>query len=416
MTETKRYEVIIIGAGVVGLATALQIAADGCDVAILDPNAPGSGASYGNAGTIANYAVMPVGTPSVLKNLPRLLFDRDSPLAIRHSAILALMPWLLRFAWQSLPGNAARNAGVIAALLADSLSAWRDVAAEIGAENLLRQNGCLYLYDSPAAFAGAARDIAVRKRFGIAQEPLSPEDVRRIEPALPPFEGGGVLFPEAVNLTDPAAMMRRLTEAVKAAGVEIIRTAATAIARETGAVHVSCADGRRRRARSVIVAAGAYSRRFAVQAGDPVPLDTERGYHVEYDMETSPLSRPVCPTSGGFYLVPMAGRLRVAGTVELGGLAAPLNPRRTALLERGAKAVFPHLGKPDRQWLGFRPSTPDSIPVIGASKHGNDIIYAFGHGHLGLTLAPITARLVQSILAGQSPSVSMTGTTPLRFH
>ncbi|OHV72626.1 FAD-binding oxidoreductase [Ensifer sp. LCM 4579] len=416
MSETKQREIIIIGAGVVGLATALQLAANGRDIAILDPNELGSGASYGNAGTIANYAVMPVGTPSVLKNLPRLLIDRDSPLAIRRTAIPALMPWLLRFAWQSLPGNAARNAAVIAALLADSLSAWRNLATEIGAEDLLRQNGCLYLYDNPATLAGAAGDIAVRKRFGIAQETLSPEDVRRLEPALPLFEGGGVLFPDAVNLTDPAAMMRRLTEAVKAAGVEIIRTEATAIARETGGVHVSCADGRRRRARCIIVAAGAYSRRFAAQAGDPVPLDTERGYHVEYDIETPPLSRPVCPTSRGFYLVPMAGRLRVAGTVELGGLAAPLNPRRIALLERGAKAIFPDLGKPDRQWLGFRPSMPDSIPVIGASKHGNDVIYAFGHGHLGLTLAPVTANLVERILAGQSPSGLQAGTSPRRFH
>jgi glycine/D-amino acid oxidase-like deaminating enzyme len=135
-----------------------------------------------------------------------------------------------------------------------------------------------------------------------------------------------------------------------------------------------------------------------------VPLDTERGYHVEFDMDVPPVSRPVCPTSRGFYLVPMTGRLRVAGTVELGGLSAPADPRRIALLERGTRDIFPDLGKPDRTWLGFRPSMPDSVPVIRPSRAGNDIVLAFGHGHLGLTLAPVTARMVSAIIAGRSRS------------
>lgn len=415
MSGPRNADIVIIGAGVVGLATALRLAAEGRTVTMLDPNTPGSGASYGNAGTIANYAVMPVGTPDVLKNLPRLLLDRDSPLALRHAAILPLMPWLLRFAWQSLPSRALYNAGVIAALLADSLSTWREMATEIGAEDLLRQNGCLYLYDTPAALAAAEQDIALRRRHGITQEILSQEAVQRLEPALPPFEGGGILFPDAVNLTDPAAMMARLARAVTGSGVEIRPIAASGIARTKNGVRIACTDGTELLARSVVIAAGAFSKRFAADAGDRIPLDTERGYHVEYDGETLPVSRPVCPTSRGFYLVPMAGRLRVAGTVELGGLSAPLNPRRVALLERGARAIFPHLGKPDRQWLGFRPSMPDSIPVIGPSRHGRDVIYAFGHGHLGLTLAPVTARIVQQVLKGDDPSGPLQGISPSRF-
>jgi D-amino-acid dehydrogenase len=169
-------------------------------------------------------------------------------------------------------------------------------------------------------------------------------------------------------------------------------------------------------AKTVVIAAGARSKTLAAQAGDRVPLETERGYHVEFDMETPPVSRPVCPTSKGFYLVPMAGRLRVAGTVELGGLSAPANPRRIALLERGAKAIFPEFGKPDRTWLGFRPSMPDSVPVIGPSRGGSDIILAFGHGHLGLTLAAVTARIVGDLVAKRKARHSAEACSPLRFR
>lgn len=415
MNTEDKSDILIIGAGVIGLAAALRLAAGGRDVTVIDPNEPGSGASYGNAGTIADYAVIPVGTPAVLKNVPSLLFSRDSPLSIRHSAILSLMPWLLRFAYQSLPANAARNAAVIAGLLTGALSGWREMASQVGADDLLRQNGCLYLYDDPKALAAAAADFALREKLGISQERLTADDVARLEPKLPAFEGGAVLFPDAVNLTDPALMMQRLTKAAEAQGVRFLKTAAIGIKRGSGAVSVICTE-KTLRARTVIIAAGAHSKRLAAAAGDRIPLDTERGYHVEYDMARPIVSRPVCPVSRGFYLVPMSGRLRVAGTVELGGLAAPLNPRRIQLLESGANAIFPNLGRPDRQWLGFRPSMPDSVPVIGPSRHGNDVIYAFGHGHLGLTLAPVTAHLIQQIAEGRDLPPIACGVLPHRFR
>ena len=151
----------------------------------------------------------------------------------------------------------------------------------------------------------------------------------------------------------------------------------------------------------MVIAAGAHSRALAAQAGDRVPLDTERGYHVEWDMDAPRLTRPTCPTARGFYLCPMAGRLRVAGTVELGGLTAPPSPHRIARLVEGARAIFPDLGEPDRDWMGFRPSMPDSLPVIGPSRGGAEVIHAFGHGHLGVTLAPVTARIVADLIAGR---------------
>jgi D-amino-acid dehydrogenase len=193
-------------------------------------------------------------------------------------------------------------------------------------------------------------------------------------------------------------------QVAKATGVEFVKARAERIERIGQHVRVS-SPSLNLTAKTVVIAAGAHSKSLAAQAGDRVPLDTERGYHIEFDMETPIISRPVSPAARGFYLIPMAGRLRVAGTVELGGLSAPANPRRLALLERGANAIFAGLGKPNRTWLGFRPSMPDSVPVIRASRGGRNVILAFGHGHLGLTLAPVTARMISQIIASNASDI-----------
>ncbi|CAM5357909.1 FAD-dependent oxidoreductase [Frigidibacter albus] len=183
--EPVHTEIAVIGAGVVGLAIALRLAQAGHEVVILDPAAPGSGASYGNAGTVADYAVQPVGTPAVLRALPSLLFNRNSPLAIRHAALPTLAPWLLRFARQSLPGAAERNARVLAGLLADSGQRWSDLAAEIGGAEILQQKGCLYLYERSADRRAAESDIAFRRTLGVTVEMLKPDELAALEPALP---------------------------------------------------------------------------------------------------------------------------------------------------------------------------------------------------------------------------------------
>jgi D-amino-acid dehydrogenase len=192
--------------------------------------------------------------------------------------------------------------------------------------------------------------------------------------------------------------MQLLAAAVQQRGVNFIKASATCIARERDSVRVA-ASPFEVRARTVVIAAGAHSRKLAAEIGDPVLLDTEPGYHVEFDMANPPTERPVCPAAQGFYFCPMRGRLRVAGMVELGGLAAPANPRLLQALATNARRIFPELGTPSRTWLGFRPSMPDSVPVIRPSKGGRDVILAFGHGHIGLTLAPRTARLVSAMLA-----------------
>jgi D-hydroxyproline dehydrogenase len=410
----RSTEVAIVGAGVIGLAIAVRLAGEGREVVLIEPNEPGSGASYGNAGTIADYAVGPVGTPTVLRSLPALLLDRDSPLAIRPAALPALTPWLIRFAHQSLPACARRNAAAIARLLAEAVPSWQELSAAVAAQDLLRPNGCLYAYESKTAFERAGWDIALRRQHGVQQEVLSPEGVRALEPALPPFQGGGLYFRDAMSLSDPGAMMRRLAAGAEEAGARFLTAPVRLIERVAGGVRAT-SDGLSFTAKTVVIAAGAHSKALAAQAGDRVLLETERGYHVEYDMISPPVSRPVCVATRGFYMVPMQGRLRVAGTVELGGLHAPANPKRIGLLERGAKTMFPALGAPDRAWLGFRPSMPDSVPVIGPSRGGKDIVLAFGHGHLGVTLAPITARMVGEIIADRRDADWLRAYAPTRF-
>ncbi len=391
-------DIAVIGGGVIGLATALRLRTEGRDVVLIEPNAPGSGASYGNAGTIADYAVIPVGTPAVLRNIASLLLNADSPLAIRKAALPTLFPWLARFAYESLPHRYRDNTRQLVHLVSDASAEWLELAAQIGASELLSAKGCLYLYQTKKAFKAAASDVELRRQAGIVQQLLAPDEISHLEPNLPHVDGGGLFFPNAINFTDPGTVMDRMAKAAEGAGVSFVRALASDIAREPGGVRI--AAGRFAiRARTVVIAAGAHSGSLAAQVGDPVRLDTERGYHLEFDMETLPIERPVCPTHHGFYFCPMNGRLRIAGTVELGGLSAPANPRRLDVLLANARRIFPDLGEPTRTWMGFRPSMPDSVPVIRPSKGGKDVIFAFGHGHIGLTLAPRTARMVSAILA-----------------
>ncbi|WP_343079907.1 FAD-dependent oxidoreductase [Ostreiculturibacter nitratireducens] len=407
-------DIAVIGAGVVGLAIARDLAAEGREVVVLDPEPPGSGASYGNAGTIADYAVQPVGTPDVLRNLPSLLFNRGSPLAIRRAAIPSLAPWLLRFLRQSLPAQAERNARALATLLSDAAQRWRDLAQEIGGTDILRLRGCIYMYESTAARRAAEADLLFRRQLGVRLELLTPVELAAYEPALPPTEGGGAYFPDAVFMADPGRMVGLLAKAAEKAGARFLTARVDTLERRVDGIVIG-GGGLKFHARNLVIAAGAHSKALAKQVGDRVPLDTERGYHLEYDMENPHLSRPVCPTSRGFYLCPMEGRLRVAGTVELGGLTAPPSPHRIARLAEGARATFPDLPEPSRNWMGFRPSMPDSLPVIGPSPGGPEVIHAYGHGHIGLTLAPMTAAIVAALLSGRDAPVDLAPCLPSRF-
>jgi D-amino-acid dehydrogenase len=413
MLTRETTDIAVIGAGVIGLTIALELVDQGSEVVLVDPGLPGMGASYGNAGTIAGYATSPVGTPDVLRSLPTLMFSKTSPLAIRHRALPSLAPWLLRFLWQSLPARAERNSRALATLLSDASGRWDDLALRVQGAGILQRRGCLYLYETPAARTAAEAEMARRRALGVKVELIGPDRLAELEPGLPPGMGGAAFFPGATFLDDPGRMMGLIAGTVLQKARHL-QARAERLARGPDGVVIE-GPGLHLHARRVVIAAGAQSGALARQVGDRIPIDTERGYHVEWDMDRPLLSRPTCPTARGFYFCPMAGRLRVAGTVELGGLTLPASPHRIAKLVQGARAFFPDLGEPDREWMGFRPSIPDSLPVIGPSAGGPEVIHAFGHGHIGVTLAPVTARIVAGLLSGTGPGIDMAPFRPNRF-
>lgn len=414
MAELIKTDVAIVGAGIIGLAIAFQLASGRRDIVVIDPNDPGSGASYGNAGTLAPYACVPVGNPDVLRNLPGLLVNADSPLAVRPAALPALLPWLSRFLWQSMPVRARRNAYALAELLKDAMPTWRELAEQARLSDLLRHEGCLYLYRGKMPREDGEWGARLRNELGVRQERLTSEEVARLEPALP-RASGGILFPDAAHIVDPAAMTSRLAAAATAKGALFERARVDRLEpQDGGRIRLTCRD-RTIEAHTVVLAAGAWSRDLAEQAGEDIPLDTERGYHIEFAMDACPIKRPVSPVDLGFYVTPMAGRLRVAGTVELGGLSAPLNPNQIALLERGVRKLFPDLGAVQSRWLGFRPSLPDSLPVIGPSRRCPSLIHAFGHGHLGMTLAGVTSRIVAGLIEKRNDVPNLDAFRPDRF-
>ena len=243
----------------------------------------------------------------------------------------------------------------------------------------------------------ASGGLGCASELGVRQQRLTSKRSTRLEPALP-RAAGGIFFPDAAHIVDPAAMTSRLAAAATAKSVSFERAHVDRLeAQHGGLIRLICGD-RTIEAHTVVLAAGAWSKFLAEQGGEDIPLDTERGYHIEFAMDACPIKRPVSPVDLGFYLTPMAGRLRVAGTVELGGLSAPLNPKQTALLERGVRKLLPDLGPVQSRWLGFRPSLPDSLPVIGRSRRYPNLIHAFGHGHLGITLAGVTSRIVARLI------------------
>lgn len=407
-------EIAIIGAGVVGLASALHLAAAGRRVTVIDERDPGMGTSFGNAACIAPYAVTPVGHPDILRSLPELLFSADSALSLRWQKLPQLLPWLNKFTRECSETRTRHNAAAIAGLLKHAVPEWQSLAAEASASDLLRPKGCLYVYHRPDPKALTGWPARLRAAHGVQSVLLSPKELAELEPQLPPMAGGAVFFPDAVQISEPAALTKALAGAVQKHGGEIRKASVTRIIPGEERTEIT-GPSFSLTARKVVIAGGAWSKRLTDQIGDRIPLETERGYHLEFACETPLLSRPVSPIEFGFYLTPIGNRLRAAGTVELGGLNAPPNPARLKFIEDRVRRLFPQLGAPLSTWLGFRPSLPDSLPVIGPSSKHPSIVYAFGHGHIGMTLGAITGRLVKEIVMGNQMPTEAAAFSVKRF-
>jgi len=403
MNQT-RNEIVVIGGGAVGVACALWLRRDGHEVVLLEPEDIASQCSYGNASTFAEYACSPIANPSVWSNLPSLLFSQDSPFVIRWSRLPQLLPWLMRFMGQCTQENAKTNTKRLARLLRQTYTGYEPLLDDApSARALIRTNGCLYAYTTEKGLRGAHADIALRRSLGIEQEVLDSAGIEALEPAMAGESVGGVLFPRSCHLRDTQGFIQALAAPMIAEG-SLRRGRATRLQSCSDGVHIHCDDGSTLVADRVVLAAGAWSTKLAASMGEKIPLDTERGYHVEFELGRELLTRPTCPVESAFYMTPLAnGRLRAAGTVELGSLRDPINPARIRYIEERVRKVLNIDAPVSHRWMGFRPTLPDCVPVIGPSREDDRVIHAFGHQHLGITLAGATGELVAAHVRGQAP-------------
>ena len=418
--ESERQHVVVIGAGLVGLSIAIWLQRFGHSVTVLDRDPPLSGASweqacsYGNACTVAMHGVVPVATPGVAWRVPGMLVDPLGPLALIWTYLPHLVAWLRAFLASSTNAEVERIAGVLAGLLRHADAGWRPLLKEAGVEDLRRHAGCLYLYKTEARFRAAEADNRLRERHGVRLDRLDDQAIRELEPNLAPLYRRGVIFRDAYTFDSPKVLALALAESILKRGGSFIRGEATALAMTDSRATVRV-NATELSADQMVVAGGSWSRMLAVQVGDRILLDTERGYHVLFPAARNLLGRPVCYPEHGFYMTPMADGLRAAGTVELGGLAAKPTRSRIEMIRKGVGTLLPNAGEATREWLGFRPSMPDSLPVIGKSPSAPRITYAFGHGHLGVTLAGITGQLVAELVTNRKPTLDLSAFRPDRF-
>lgn len=401
--------IVVIGAGIVGTSTALFLQADGHRVTLIDRLPPGGGTSSGNAGVISVGSILPVATPAVLRQVPRMLLDPLSPLAIRWTHLPRLVPWLTRLVLASRPAQVERATAALAGLVARAGQAHDVLIQRAGAGDLVRRVGWLKVAASAEALRrGLATELAAYARYELPHRLLEPGETHELEPALAPALRHGLLLPMHRAVAHPQLYVQRFADAFRREGGRVMRADVLDFPAGSGAITAVRTSEGMVEADHAVIAAGALSRRLARQAGARIPLDAERGYHAMLPHPTPTLTRPVYAVDHGFVLAPMLHGVRLTGGVELASPTAAPDWRRIRRLVGRAREVLPGLdGRIDSEWQGCRPSTPDSLPVIGRAPDRPNVWLAFGHQHVGLTLGPLTGRLIADLIAGRDPGLDL---------
>lgn len=409
-------QVAVVGTGIVGIAIAHALLDEGHEVLLVESREPAFGPSRGNAGWIAHTDILPIASPKILGQVPKFLADPLGPLSIRPSYLPKLLPWLVRFVLAARPAAYERSIAGLAALQTRALPAWLARAEKAGLTRHIHRRGGLYVFGEAGAFA-AGRELAKRQAgFGIKVEMIGPAELRELEPGLKPCFAGAAWHPDTAHISDPHQLTLALFEAALERGAVFEKA-------EVGAISLSerpsliGPDGWQRVVDRVVIAAGAWAKPLATAMGDAVPLDTERGYNVSFPDATAPLTRPVSFEGHGFVATPLDSGFRIGGAVEFAGLKAPPNHARTRRLYDKASTLIDGLPpfESGRLWMGFRPSLPDSLPVIGTASRNRHVFYAFGHGHYGMTQSHVTADLVAALVAGRAPAIDLAPFSPTRF-
>ncbi|KRB21042.1 NAD(P)/FAD-dependent oxidoreductase [Mesorhizobium sp. Root172] len=409
-------DIAIIGGGIIGICAAAFLAEAGRNVTVFDRTGICEETSSGNAAAFAFSDVLPLAHKGMIKNLPKWLVDPLGPLSIPPAYLPKLLPWLIRFWRAGAPAKYEASLAAQAGMMKLAEAEWMGLLDRSGTRRMLREDGSLEFYESEAEFRASLPGWAARERFGIGFRHVEGESLADLQPGLSPRFIKGTFVPGWKTVADPKLLGKAIWAYAEARGARFEMARIDRVATDQDGATLTLADGTSRQARQLVVAAGAWSHLLARQLGDRIPLETERGYNTTLPRNAFDVRRQLIFSGHGFVITPLETGLRVGGAVELGGIERPPNFNRSKALLRKAQQFLPGLNPSGgREWMGFRPSLPDSVPVIGKAAGGRSVVYAFGHGHLGLTQAAATGRLIRELVLGQTPPVDLAPFSPQRF-
>lgn len=413
----QQPEILVIGAGIIGVSAAIELQARGAKVTVVDRTAVAAEASRGNAGAFAFSDATPLASPGIMRKAPKWMLDPLGPLSIPLPYLPRIAPWLYRFWRASSPDRVQAGIKALVALMHLSKERLIPFMERSGTHDLLRHHGNLQLFESRKKFDETLPSWQARADHGVKFTHLyGPEEIAGHQPGLDPRFIAAIYTADWYGISDPREYTEALARYFESCGGVIRIAEGRALEADATSASLVLTDGTRLTADHIVVAAGAWSHQLSRTMGDHIPLETERGYNTTLPVGAFDLKRQLSFEEHGFVVTPLTSGIRVGGSVELGGLKAPPNFRRADVLLAKAKAFLPDLKtEGGTQWMGFRPSLPDSLPVIGHSSRSDRVTYAFGHGHLGLTQSAGTAALVAEVVFGEKSSIDMTPYRPNRF-
>ena len=421
-TSSAEADVVVVGAGIVGICAAINLAEAGRDVLVIDRTGVCEETSSGNAGALAFADMLPLAQKGMMRNLPRWLADPLGPLSIPPAYLPRLLPWLVRFWRAGWSDRYEASLAAQASLMALAESEWHSLFERSGTRAMLREDGSLELYGSEAEFRASLAGWDARARFGVGFEHLDRAGLEALQPGLAGQFARATFVPGWKTVADPKLLGKalwshaeRLGARLKTGTVERLETVATGQSETMTDLHLG--DGGGLRCADLVICAGAWSHRLAAQTGDHIPLETERGYNTTLPADAFDVRRQLIFSGHGFVITPLETGLRIGGAVELGGLDRPPNHARSRAMLEKAKRFLPGLNPSGgREWMGYRPSLPDSLPVVGAASRAPRVTYAFGNGHLGLTQAAAMGRLARDLVIGWAPAIDLSPFSPRRFQ